>query len=160
MAIGTAVRGLAAGFAGVAVMTAVEKVEQAFTHRPNSFVPAHTLERVLGLQTKPDEERLWLNWAMHYGQGALLGAVRAYMAKRGFRGPVGSFILLNLRLINDQTLENATGVGAPPWTWPVDEQAIDHAHKAVYAFATGAFVDRFVSGPPGVPEPRKPWTSR
>ena len=160
MAIGTAVRGLAAGFAGVAVMTAVEKVEQAFTHRPNSFVPAHTLERVLGLQTKPDEERLWLNWAMHYGQGALLGAVRAYMAKRGFRGPVGSFILLNLRLINDQTLENATGVGAPPWTWPVDEQAIDLAHKAVYAFATGAFVDRLVAGPPGVPEPRKPWTSR
>lgn len=160
MNVGTAIRGLAAGLAGVAVMTAVEKVEQAFTRRPNSFVPAHTLERVLGLQEKLDEERLWLNWAMHYGQGALLGAVRALMAERGFRGPIGSFMLMNLRLLNDQTLENATGVGAPPWTWPVDEQAIDLLHKAVYAFATGAFVDRLVPGPAGVPEPRKRWTAR
>ena len=160
MSMSAAVKGLAAGFAGVAVMTAGEKLEQAFTHRPNSFVPAHTLERVLGLQQKPDAERLFLNWVMHYGQGALLGAVRALMAERGFRGPVGSFMLMNLRLLNDQTLENATGVGAPPWTWPVDEQAVDLLHKAVYAFATGAFVDRLVPGPAGVPEPRKPWRAR
>lgn len=32
------------------------------------------------------------------------------------RGPVGSFLFLNLCLLNDQTVENATGVGAPPWT--------------------------------------------
>ena len=160
MSMSAAVKGLAAGFAGVAVMTAGEKLEQAFTHRPNSFVPAHTLERVLRLQEKPDEERLLLNWVMHYGQGALLGAVRALMAERGFRGPVGSFMLMNLRLLNDQTLENATGVGAPPWTWPVDEQAVDLLHKAVYAFATGAFVDRLVPGPAGVPEPRKRWRAR
>ena len=34
-------------------------------------------------------------------------------------------------LLNDQTLENATGVGAPPWTWPTDEQVIDLLHKAI-----------------------------
>ena len=160
MTISAAVKGLAAGFAGVAVMTAGERWEQGLPQGPNSFVPAHTLERVLGLQEKPDDERLFLNWAMHYGQGALLGAVRGLMAERGLRGPIGSFMLLNLRLLNDQTLENATGVGALPWTWPVDEQAVDLLHKAVYAFATGAFVDRLVPGPAGVPEPRKPWRSR
>jgi hypothetical protein len=53
------------------------------------------------------------------------------MAERGLRGPVGSFLFLNLRLLNDQTLENATGVGAPPWTWPVDEQVIDLMHKGI-----------------------------
>ena len=42
-------KGLVAGAVGVAVMTLGEKVEQVFTHRPNSFVPAHTLERLLGL---------------------------------------------------------------------------------------------------------------
>src|SRR4051794_28301494 len=73
-----------------------------------------------------------------------LGAVRALMAQRGIRGPAGSFLFMNLRLLNDQTLENATGVGAPPWTWPVDEQAIDLLHKAVYAFVTGAVADRLV----------------
>ncbi|CAA9579095.1 MAG: FIG00803858: hypothetical protein [uncultured Thermomicrobiales bacterium] len=153
-------RGLAAGLVGVAAMTAGEKLEQALTGRPNSFVPAHTLERLLRLPHRPDEERRWLNWAMHWGQGALLGSVRGLMAKRGLRGPVGSFLFLNLRLLNDQTLENATGVGAPPWTWPVDEQVIDLLHKAVYAFVTGAVADRLVAGPPGVPAPRRPWGER
>src|ERR687890_2286149 len=149
MVTGTAVRGLAAGVAGVAAMTAAEKLEQVVTGRPNSYVPAHTLERLLRLPHKPDAERRGLNWAMHWGQGILLGVTRGLMAERGLRGPVGSFLFLNLRLLNDQTLENATGVGAPPWTWPVDEQVIDLLHKAIYAYATGAVADRLVEGPEG-----------
>lgn len=151
-------RGLVAGAVGVAAMTLAEKVEQLFTHRPNSFVPAHTLERLLGLPRKPDEQRLWLNWTMHWGQGILLGAVRGLMAERGLRGPVGSFLFMNLRLLNDQTLENATGVGAPPWTWPLDEQAIDLLHKGIYAFAAGTTADRIIAGPPRRPVHRAGWT--
>lgn len=154
-----AVRGMAAGFAGVAAMTLAEKVEQAFTGRPNSYVPAHTLERLAGVPERPDDERLGMNWAMHWGQGVLLGAVRGWMAEAGVRGPVGSFLFLNLRLLNDQTLENATGVGAPPWTWPIDEQVLDLTHKAVYAFVTGAVVDRLVAGPPRRLAPREGWTT-
>ncbi len=157
MVTGTVVRGLAAGLAGVAAMTAAEKLEQAITGRPNSYVPAHTLERLLGLPRKPDSERLWLNWAMHWGQGIILGAVRGLMARRGLRGPVGSFLFMNLRLLNDQTLENATGVGAPPWTWPVDEQVIDLLHKAVYAFVTGTVADRLIASSSTVPPPRSDW---
>lgn len=141
----TIIRGMLAGVAGVAAMTAGEKLEQMVTHRPNSFVPAHTLERLLGLPRKRDSERLWLNWSMHWGQGILLGAARAFMAERGVRGPVGSFLFWNLRLLTDQTLENATGAGALPWTWPTDEQVIDITHKGVYAFTTGIVVDRLVA---------------
>jgi hypothetical protein len=136
--------GLLAGAAGVAAMTIAEKLEQTVTKRPNSYVPAHTLEHLLRLPYKPDDERLGMNWTMHWGQGIALGAVRAFMAHHGIRGPVGSFIFMNLRLINDQTLENATGVGAPPWTWPRNEQVIDLTHKAVYAFATGAVADYLI----------------
>ena len=145
MASSPAVRGLVAGLVGVAAMTAGEKLEQLVTHRPNSYVPGHTLERLLRLPPKPDEERLWMNWTMHWGQGVLLGAVRGLMAERGLRGPVGSFMFMNLRLLNDQTLENATGVGAPPWTWPIEEQAIDLLHKGIYAFVTGAVADRLIA---------------
>jgi hypothetical protein len=155
-----AVRGLVAGLAGVAAMTAGEKLEQVFTHRPNSYVLAHTLERLLRLHRKPDAERLWLNGAMHWGQGIVLGAVRGLMAERGMRGPIGALLFTNLRLLNDQTLENATGVGSPPWTWPVDEQVIDLLHKAVYAVVTGVVADRLVAGPPAVPRPRLPWAQR
>lgn len=147
-----------AGLAGVAAMTAAEKIEQVLTRRPNSYVPARTLERLLGLPRRPDRERLWLNWAMHWGQGIALGPVRVLMAERGLRGPVASFMFLNLRLLNDQTLENATGVGAPPWTWPSDEQAVDLLHKAVYAFTTGVVADALTPRPPRVPTPREGWT--
>lgn len=158
MSLATLGRGLIAGLAGVAAMTAAEKVEQLFTRRPNSFVPAHTLERLLGLPHKPDKERLGLNWAMHWGQGIVLGAGRGLMAQHGLRGPIGSFLFLNLRLLNDQTLENATGVGAPPWTWPIDEQAIDLVHKGIYAFVTGFVADRLVAGPPRTVVSRAGWT--
>jgi hypothetical protein len=152
--------GFLAGLTGVAAMTAAEKVEQLATHRPNSFVPAHVLERLLRQPDKPDAERRWMNWTMHWGQGALLGAVRGMMAARGLRGPVGSFLFMDLRLLNDQTLENATRVGAPPWTWPVDEQVIDLVHKGIYAFAAGAVADRLIAGPPGTPASRLPWSRR
>ena len=151
-----AVRGLLAGLAGVAVMTAAEKVEQQFTKRPNSHVPGRTLARPMCMPRAGNTQML--NWTMHWGQGVLLGAVRGSMATRGLRGPVGSFVFLNLRLANDQTLENATGAGAPPWTWPVDEQAIDLTHKAVYTFVTGAVADRLVPAPM-LPRTERPgWT--
>jgi hypothetical protein len=69
------------------------------------------------------------------------------MAERGVRGPVASHLFMNLRLLNDQVLENATGVGAPPWTWPLNEQVVDLLHKAVYAHATGIAADAFVRKP-------------
>jgi len=140
-------------------MTVAEKLEQAVTHRPNSYVPAHTLERLLRLPHKPDTQRLALNWAMHWGQGIVLGGVRGLMAARGLRGPVGSFLFLNLRLLNDQTLENATGVGSPPWTWPIDEQVIDLLHKAIYAFVTGVVADRLIEGPGRILVARAGWTA-
>jgi len=158
--IGVVGRGLLAGLVGVTAMTAAEKVEQAVTHRPSSYVPAHTLERLLRLPEKPDDERLWLNWGMHWGQGVLFGVARALMAERGLRGPMGTFLFMNLRLLNDQTLENATGVGSLPWTWPVDEQVVDLLHKGIYALATGVVADRLVAGPAGVPRPRRPWAAR
>jgi hypothetical protein len=54
----------------------------------------------------------------------------------------------NLRLTFDQVLENLTGVGAPPWTWPRDELLVDVAHKALYSFATGTLADALVPPSP------------
>jgi hypothetical protein len=142
---GVLVRGLLAGAAGVAAMTIAEKIEQSLTGRPNSFVPAHTLQRLLG-RSQPDRDDIVMNWAMHWGQGIALGPLRALMAEHGMRGSVASFLFLNARLFNDQALENVTGAGAPPWTWPLDEQRIDLLHKAIYAFVTGYVADRLATG--------------
>lgn len=150
------VSGLVAGLAGVAAMTVGEKLEQALTGRPNSHVPGRTLAHLLGMPRGPDHESLPLDWAMHWGQGILLGIARGAMAGGGIRGPAGSFLFLNLRLASDQALENATGVGAPPWTWPLQEQLVDLLHKAVYAGTAGVVADLMIEdGRHGVTDPNR-----
>jgi hypothetical protein len=141
--VGAAARGAAAGLAGVAAMTAAEKLEQLLTERPDSYVPAHTLAHVLGLR-KPDADDWRRNMAMHYGNGLLLGALRGVMSASNLRGPLASLMLTPVRLTWDQTLENLTGVGAPPWTWPRDELVIDVLHKTIFSLATGAASDALV----------------
>ena len=147
-------KGMLAGAAGVAVMTLGEKLEQRLTGRPNSYMPAHTLERLLGMSQRRDRERRMLNLGMHFGQAILLGAWRGLMAEGGLRGPGASAMFTVVRLANDQTLENVTGQGAPPWTWPRDELAIDVLHKGVYAFTTGLIADALADDPPAWIEAR------
>ena len=141
----SAVAGAGAGLVGVAVMTAGEKLEQAVTGRPSSYVPARALRGLLGLPTPDSAQPAVWNRAMHWGTGALVGALRGIWAVTGLRGPVMNGWFTLARLAVDQTIENATGAGAPPMTWPASEQVVDVAHKAVYATVTGMVADRLVA---------------
>jgi hypothetical protein len=144
-----AVRGAIAGLAGVAVMTAAEKAEQSVTGRPNSFVPARTLTALTTRRRLPGSARPPVrNHLMHWGTGAAVGALRGVWAASGLRGWRASAWHTSIRLATDQTLENATGVGAPPWTWSRRDQLVDVGHKAIYSFVTGALADRLVGLPP------------
>ena len=138
-------RGAVAGLLGVAAMTAGEKVEQALTSRPSSYVPARALRTLLGRATGDNERPALWNHAMHWGTGALVGTLAGVWAALGLRGPRAYLAHTVVRLAFDQTVENATGVGAPPRTWPPAEQAIDVAHKAVYSLVTGLVAERLVA---------------
>jgi hypothetical protein len=142
-------QGLSAGAIGVAVMTLGEKAERRLTGRPSSHVPARTMQRLTGMTERPREQPEPVNWAMHFGQGALFGVLRSLMAQAGLRGVWSSAMFTVVRLTNDQLLENATGTGAPPPTWPRPELAVDLLHKAIYGFATGIVADSLAarSGP-------------
>lgn len=139
--------GIIAGLAGVAAMTAAEKVEQLVTGRPDSYVPGRALAHLLRLPGRNDD-RIGRNHLMHWGTGIVLGALRGVMASRGMRGPRASLLHTVGRLSTDQALENITGVGSPPWTWPAKELVIDVGHKAVYGFVTGWVADRLVGDTP------------
>ena len=133
-----------AGLVGVAVMTTAEKAEQSVTRRPNSYIPARTLLTLLGRRPGEDEKPTVWNHAMHWGTGVVLGALRGVWAAVGLRGPQAHVAHTVLRLATDQTLENTTGVGSPPPTWPRHEQLIDVAHKAIYSLATGLVAERMI----------------
>lgn len=143
-------QGLVSGAVGAVVMTLGEKVEQRLTGRADSHMPARVLERLTGAPERPRQQPPAMNWAMHYGQGALIGVIRSVMAHVGLRGPWASAMFAVVRLTNDQILENATGAGAPPQTWPRPELVVDLLHKSVYAVTTGAVADVLAArGGPG-----------
>ncbi|MBB1023224.1 hypothetical protein G6019_02110 [Dietzia sp. DQ12-76] len=126
-------------------MTLGEKGEQLLTGRPNSYVPARALLTLLGRRPgESDRPDTW-NHLMHFGTGAALGALRGVWAVTGIRGVHATGWHTVIRLGFDQTVENATGVGAPPTSWPVREQVVDMAHKAVFAAVTGAVSERIVA---------------
>jgi hypothetical protein len=142
--LGAAGRGATAGVAGAAVMTVAEKLEQALTKRPNSYVPARALLTLLGKRPGESHQPVAWNYTMHLGSGALLGALSGVWAAVGIRGPRAYIAHTATRLAFDQTVENATGVGAPPHTWPASEQVIDLLHKAVYSVSTSLIAERLV----------------
>jgi hypothetical protein len=142
--LGAAGRGALAGIAGVAAMTIAEKAEQQVTQRPNSYIPARVLLTLFGRRPSERAKPLVWNHAMHWGTGTLVGALRGVWAVTGLRGPQAHFAHTIVRLATDQTLENATGVGAPPSTWPRKEQLIDYAHKGIYAVVTGVVAERMI----------------
>jgi hypothetical protein len=136
--------GATCGLIGVAVMTAGEKAEQAVTKRPNSYVPARALLTLTGHRPGDETHPAAWNHAMHWGTGALLGALRGLWAVVGIRGPLANVKHAVVRIAFDQTVENTTGVGAPPTTWQTREQLVDVAHKAVYALVTGIAADALI----------------
>jgi hypothetical protein len=139
----TITKGIIGGAVGTAAMTIGENLEQGFTGRGDSYVPARTAGRLFGLK-EPESEALGRNLAMHWGTGIVGGAARAFLSERGFRGLPASATHLALRVTTDQMLENVTGVSSPPWTWPRFELTIDLLHKATYSLVTGAITDALI----------------
>jgi len=143
--LGAARRGVVAGLVGAAAMTAGEQIEQALTRRPDSYVPARTLLTLLGRRADDRDQPVVANHAMHWATGATLGALRGVWAVVGIRGTRANVTHTVIRLAFDQTLENTTGAGAPPATWPCGERVVDFAHKAVYSFVTGLVADAWLT---------------
>jgi hypothetical protein len=137
-------RGVLAGLSGVLVMTVGEKLEQRFSGRPNSYVPGRALQVMARRQPSQNPTSTAWNHAMHWGTGALLGALRGVWSATGIRGSEATATHTVVRLAFDQTVENVTGVGAPPASWPRRERAVDLLHKALYSIVTGLVADRWI----------------
>lgn len=147
--------GAVAGLAGGGAMVVSEKVEQLLTGRTDSFVPGRTLLALLGQAPAETRRDTGSAMVMHYASAAAVGAVRGVWAATGIRGAHADVWHTILRLGVDQTLENASGAGAPPTSWPVRERLVDTGHKLVYSVVTGVLAD-LVIRPTLAPRMRHP----
>ncbi|WP_432575047.1 hypothetical protein [Kineococcus sp. SYSU DK005] len=139
-----AARGALGGLAGAAAMAAGQRAERAVTGRPASYVPGRTLLVLLGRSPGDDERPAAATAAMAVGTSVALGALRGVWRATGLVGVRGNVAQTLTRILVDQTLENATGAGAPPRTWARGEGVVEALHAAVAAVATGLVVERLV----------------
>jgi hypothetical protein len=71
-------------------MIFTNKIEQLFTNRPNSYVPASTIAYHFGLHALYREHPDLLNHAHHFGMAIITAPVRAIMSYNGVIDPVAS----------------------------------------------------------------------
>ncbi len=134
-------RGIVAGVAGTVVMTAFQKlVEMPLTGREDSYAPARFAEKVLPVQADSDEELERLNWATHFGLGAMWGSAYGVAAHAGLSGQKAVAAVFGTVYTGDVLLNTALGLYKPT-TWSTQDWAVDIVDKLVQAQATGAIFD-------------------
>jgi hypothetical protein len=80
-------RGVVAGVAGTAVMTAFQKfIEMPITSREESYAPANFAAKILPIDPKDVQERQRLNWITHFALGAMWGAAFGLAGRAGLHG--------------------------------------------------------------------------
>lgn len=138
-------RGVVAGLAGTAVMTAFQKlVEMPLTRRPDSYAPATFAERVLTVHPTTSQGRNRLNYGTHFALGTLWGSAYAAAARAGLHGPRAVAVVFGVVYSGDVLLNTALGLYRPS-TWSRQDWAVDVVDKLVQAAATGAVYDRVLA---------------
>ncbi len=140
-------RGIVAGLAGTAVMTAFQKfVEMPLTGRKDSYAPADFAQKVLPIHPTSDRARNRLNYATHMALGTMWGTAYGVAAHAGLRGQRAVAAVFATVYTGDVVLNTALGLYQPT-TWSAQDWAVDIIDKLVQAEATGAIFDHVVGGP-------------
>ncbi|MBW3574297.1 MAG: hypothetical protein KY450_05440 [Actinobacteria bacterium] len=140
-------RGVLAGLAGTAVMTAFQKfVEMPITGREESFAPANFAAKILPIEPKNEQERQRLNWVTHFALGAMWGTAFGIAGRAGLHGQKAVAAVFAVVYTGDVLLNTALGLYEPS-SWSKGELAVDVIDKLVQAEATGAIFDRISQSP-------------
>ena len=130
-------KGLFAGAAGTAAMTALSTLEMKLRGRPASSTPARAAEKVLGVQPVDEEAEARFSNLVHWGYGTAWGGVRGLIAAAGLTGPAATAAHLAAVWGSEQVMLPALDAAPPLTEWGAREVAIDAFHHLVYAAATG-----------------------
>jgi hypothetical protein len=131
-------RGLLAGFAGTAAMTASSTIEARLRHRVASSAPARATAKVLGIKEFEDAQaKARFSDLSHWGYGTGWGVVRGLLGATGMSPAKATAAHGAAVWGSAQVTLPALEVAPPVIFWPPEEIAIDAWHHTVYAVATG-----------------------
>jgi hypothetical protein len=131
-------RGLVAGFAGTAAMTASSTLEAKLRRRAPSSAPARATTKVLGIKEFEDDiAEARFNDLSHWGYGTGWGVVHGLLAALGLSERAATVAHGAAIYGAAQVTLPALDIAPPAVFWPKREIAIDALHHTVYAAATG-----------------------
>ena len=140
--VGAVGRGMIAGVAGTAVMTAFQMlVEMPLTGRADSYAPASFAEKVLPLHPSSEADRKRLNYATHFALGTMWGSAFGIAGHAGLRGQKAVAVVFVTVYTADVLLNTALGL-YKPMSWTKQDIVIDVGEKLIQAEATSAMFDR------------------
>ncbi len=135
-------RGVVAGVAGTAVMSAFQKlVEMPITGREESFAPANFAAKILPIEPKNELERQRLNWVTHFALGAMWGSAFGIAGRAGLHGQKAVAAVFAAVYTGDVLLNTALGLYEPS-SWTKRDLVVDVIDKLIQAEATGVIFDR------------------
>lgn len=135
-------RGIVAGAAGAAAMTASSTAEMLLRGREASDAPGRAAARLLRVKVKDDPATGRLALVAHVTTGLSLGAARGLMASAGLRDPVAGAVLFAASLTPDAVAVPALGIAPAPWRWSATDIAVSVLHHAVFTLAASAVYAR------------------
>ncbi len=135
-------RGVVAGVAGTAVMSAFQKlVEMPITGREESFAPANFAAKILPIEPKNEQERQRLNWVTHFALGAMWGSAFGIAGRAGLHGQKAVAAVFAAVYTGDVLLNTTLGLYEPS-SWTKRDLVVDVIDKLIQAEATGVIFDR------------------
>lgn len=139
--VGALGRGIVAGAAGTAAMTASSTLEMKIRGRKPSTVPADAAAKVTGVEPDSEEGKQKLSNAVHWAYGTAWGAPRGLLPLAGLGAPAATAAHLGAVWGAGLVMQPALGAAPPPNRWGAKSVAIDAMHHLVYALGTtGAFL--------------------
>jgi hypothetical protein len=137
--------GLAAGFVGTAVLTAIQILRIRATGGEPSTAAAQGLEKTLRVKPENDEAQQRLNNIVHWSYGSTWGIARAILAARGIRGLPATVLHLGAVWGTALVMLPAMKLAPPVRKWGGKALASDLAQHAAYAVAAGITYDRLAT---------------
>ena len=136
-------KGLFAGVAGTAAMTASSTLEAKLRGRGASLTPAQASQKVLGVEPIDEGAEAQFSNLVHWGYGTIWGGARGLLAAMGLSGPTATAAHLGVVWGSEQIMLPALEVTPPLTEWGVEEVAIDALHHLVYATGLAySYLDR------------------
>jgi hypothetical protein len=131
-------KGIVAGFAGTAAMTASSTLETKLRGRAPSSAAARTTAKMLGIKEFEDDvAEARFNDLSHWGYGTGWGILRGLLGATGMPARTATALHGGAIYGAAQLTLPALEIAPPAIFWPKEEIAIDAFHHAVYAAATG-----------------------